>query len=52
MSVVEEGETRVYAQWWAMGGIVSGGVVGAAFRISAARLVDFAFGAPKIRSSR
>ena len=34
--MVEEGETRAYAQWWAMGGAVSGGVVGATFWILAA----------------
>ena len=32
VSVVNEGETRAYAQWWAMGGIVSGCVVAADFR--------------------
>ena len=30
-SVVKDGETRAYAQWWAMGGIVRDGVVGADF---------------------
>ncbi len=34
--MVEEGETRAYAQCCAMGGIVSGGIVGDDFRISAA----------------
>ena len=43
--MVEEGETRAYAQCWAMGGVVSGGVVEAAFRISAAMVGRLRVGA-------
>ena len=39
--MVKEGETREYAQWWALGSIVSGGVVGRDQYLSAKGRVEY-----------